>query len=221
MRNTTKYYQAVKSFRKDMRDLEAKYQTELEKLEPHKGSDYYKQQKQALDKCREMTLGELRKQHGKVFEDIFAAMEHEYAGKPMKAPTADQLATLQLLKMRDTGVTREELRQAANACKGCPAALSVLKEIAHKSGIPAGIVDNGDTMPISENLRTLRRRTSYLLGAERVDQRKEIMDNIKVSDNWEKWHIDADPTDEADALRMMGLIPDAKAFGEAVNASEE
>ena len=28
-------------------------------------------------------------------------------------------------------------------------------------------------------------------------------------------------TDEADALRMMGLIPDAKAFGEAVNASEE
>lgn len=222
MSNTGKFYQTVKDFREELRGLEAEYQSEMQKLEPHKGSAYYEKAKAALDKARELTLDELRRVYGKTFEDTFAAMEAEYANKPMIAPSADQLAMLQVLKMRDS-VTREELRQCANACKGCSVALEMLKEIAHKNNI-YGLIDDSSTPPVAETMRTLRKRASYLLGADCVGKRKEILQEIvserRTSDYWDRWLVDTDPTDEADALRLFGLVTDAPAFCAAVNAQE-
>ena len=187
MSNTGKFYQTVKDFREELRGLEAEYQSEMQKLEPHKGSAYYEKAESALSKARELTLDELRRVYGKTFEDTFAAMEAEYANKPMTAPNADQLAMLQVLKMRDS-VTREELRQAANSCKGCSVALEMLKEVAHKNKI-FGLIDDSSTPPVAETMRTLRKRTSYLLGADRVDQRKDILREIvserRTSDYWD------------------------------------
>lgn len=222
MSNTGKFFETVKDFRGELRGLEAEYQTEMQKLEVYRGSTYFEQAKAALDKARELTLDELRKVYGTTFEGIFAAMEKEYSTRPMVAPSATQLATLQVLKMRDS-VTREELRQAANACTGCSVALETLREIAHKNNI-FGLIDDSSTPPVAETMRTLRKRTSYLLGADRVDQRREILQGIvserRTSDYWDRWLVDTDPTDEADALRLFGLVTDAPAFCAAVNAQE-
>ena len=222
MSNTGKFYQTIKAFREELRGLEAEYQSEMQKLEPHKGSAYYEKAESALSKARELTLDELRRVYGKTFEDIFTAMEKEYGSKPMTAPNADQLAMLQVLKMRDS-VTREEVRQAVNACTGCAVALEMLKEIAHKNNI-YGLIDDSSTPPVAETLRTLRKRTSYLLGADCIDRRKDILREIvserRTSDYWDRWQIDADPADEADALRVFGLVTDAQAFCAAVNAQE-
>ena len=222
MTNTGKFYQTVKDFRGELRGLETEYQVEMTRLAPHKGSDYFEKAKAALDKARTLTLSELRKVYGKTFNDIFIAMDAAYATKPMTAPNADQLAMLQVLKMRDS-VTREELRQAANACKDCPAALETLKEIAHKNNI-YGLIGDNSTPSVAETMRTLRTRTSYLLGADRVDQRRAISAGVvlgnRLADDWDRWQIDTDPIDEADALRLFGLVTDAPAFCAAVNAQE-
>ena len=52
-------------------------------------------------------------------------------------PTADQLAILQALKMRDT-VTEKELARAANSCADNAMCISVINELAKKNGIIRG-----------------------------------------------------------------------------------
>lgn len=217
MKNTTKFFEAVSNYRNEMRALQKAYQREMTRLEPFKGSVYYAaHEKEANDK-RAAQLEALRNKHRPIFDGIINDMEKVYKNKPTVVPTQDQLALLQTLKLRDK-VRVEEARQAANACAGCPAALEVLKEVAHKSGImTASFLENSEAA--TPKFDILRKRTATLLSMDKVDNRREWINTGWLDDN-EKFFIDADPKDEADCLRVMGGITDTASFESSVNAAE-
>lgn len=213
MKNTTRYFEAVSNYRNEMRELEKAYQREMTRLEQFKGSEYYTAHKKKADDERTAQLEVLRNKHRPIFDGIINDMEEVYKNKPAAMPTQDQLALLQTLKLRDK-VSVEDVRQAANACTGCPAALEVLKEIAHKSGVmTAGFISDSAKPP---KLDILRNRTGLLLSLHKIDNRREWVNSGWLDDN-DKFAIDADPKDEADCLRMMGCITDAASFGDIVN----
>lgn len=213
MKNTTRYFKAISDYRNEMREMEQTYQREIARLEVFKGSEYYTAHKKKADDERAAQLEAIRNKHRPIFDGIINDMEKVYKSKPAATPTQDQLALLQTLKLRDK-VSVEEVRQAANACAGCPAALEVLKEIAHKSDVMTAGFINDSTKP--PKLDILRNRTGVLLSMHKVDNRREWINSGWLDDN-DKFAIDADPKDEADCLRMMGLVTDAASFGDVVN----
>ncbi len=213
MTNTKKFFEAIKDFRVDMRALEKEYQEKLKRLEPYQGSKGYTDGKDTLDADRSENLQNIRDVYKKRFDAILSDMETAFASKPMTPPTAEQLALLQVLKMR-TSISSEEIRRAANTLKDCPAAMQVLKEIAEKCGarltVDAGIAAS----TVTDNLQSLRRNTEQMLHRmDRVDNRAETVN----SGAFELFHLDTDPKDEADALRIFAYARDPERFSAAVN----
>lgn len=213
MTNTKRFFEAVKDFRIDMRALEKEYQQKLERLEPYRGSKGYTDGKDALDADRSENLQNIRGAYKKRFDAILNDMETAFAGKPMVPPTEEQCRLLEVLKMRTT-ISPEEVRQAANALKDCPAAMQVLKEIAEKCGarltVDAGIA----TSTVNDNLQSLRRNTEKMLHRmDRVDNRAETVN----SGAFELFRLDIDPKDEADCLRIFAFATDTTKFSTAVN----
>lgn len=74
---------------------------------------------------RQGLVEEARQKATKELYAIVDAMRQTYEEKPAKAPTQEQLAVLQALKMRDS-VSKDELREALNTVKGCPMAERVV-----------------------------------------------------------------------------------------------
>ncbi len=218
MTNTQKYYETLKEWRAGMRQLEAVYQEKLKEWEPYKGSEGYKQAIAELDKVRADGVEQARKEYGGRFKEILSSMGQAYSGKPMKAPTQDQINLLQVLKLRGSA-SADEIRRAANAMKDCPAALEALRDIARGLGVVSSIPHEITGSTMAENLQTLERRTGKMLGMKKVDDRRANA-NGYLSDSYDLFQIDTDPKDEADCMRIMGLVTDFNGFSEMVNAAE-
>lgn len=215
MTNTQKYYATLKEWREGMKELGRTYREKLIEYEPYRGSEGYDQALAELDKIRADGLEVVRKEYHARFDAIIADMERAYQSKPMTAPTTEQVNLLSALKLR-TSIGRDELRQAANALRGCPVALEALREIEKSLGVPVGITQEigGDT--VASNLRTLEKRTAQMLSLNKVDDRRTHANGL-LSDSYDLFQIDTDCVSESDCARVMGLVTDFAGFAAAVN----
>lgn len=214
MTNTEQYFNNVRGFRDGLRKINARYAPEYERLEKFKDSAHYANDKKLIDDRRNAEVDALRREYAQLNAATVASMEKAYMERPASAPTQEQLAIIQALKMRET-VGRDEIRQAANAVRGCPVAERVLEEIARKNGHALALADELSSDVVRQHLHSLRVNGATLIGKLEVpDSRREYVN----SGNYDMFRLDVDPQDEADALRIFGLVDDAPKFSAAVNA---
>lgn len=126
---TKKYYNVIKKYRDAVRDASDEYDLTLQKNAALYGSPRYAEIEREAAAKRDATLSTAKRETLDAVREVCATMRTNAKARKTVAPTAEQLAILQALKMREK-VTAGELRHAANALAGCPLALSVLDELA-------------------------------------------------------------------------------------------
>lgn len=202
MTNTERYFNSICSFRKDLQELNDRYRPEYKRLECFKDSASYTDSKRLLDDRRGKEL---------------AALRYEYDNRLLSAPTQEQLAILQALKMRDH-VSRDELRQTAINMRGCPVAERTPEEIARKSGVYLGLKQELSEDTVRQNINSLRRNGEKLVARlDEPNSRKAHVDNR----DWDMFHLDVDPANEADCLRIFALCDDPVQLAAAVNETTD
>lgn len=142
MKLSEQFHQAVQQYHTQLREITQQYENEMHGLERFKGSAGYS-------------------------EDVASAQAER--DKSLLALRQEQLATLEVLKMREK-LSRGELQMAMNSMADCPVALSVLRELGEKHEIVGmGVTVTGATMDTDQALHTidtLRRSCGTLLRGE-------------------------------------------------------
>ena len=214
MKNTQRYHQFIRDFRKAVSMANEKFDPAYKDLERYRDSEYYQEDKAKIDKARKELLDEVRQGAKKELNAIVDDMRRTYESKPSKAPTAEQLAILQALKMRDS-VSKDELREALNAVKGCPLAERVVGEIAAKHHHILGMERelSGDT--VRRSLDALKLNGDTLIA--HLEYPGEDRRAAVNRGDYTLFQLDQEPKDEADAMRIFGHVTDYQQFSEAVN----
>lgn len=177
---TKAYFEAYKSHRAGLAAIWETFDKAMKAIEPYKGSAGYDKDKAALEKSRDDAITEHNKEYGAKFTDILNGMEESVEKVALKAPTADMLAILQTLSMRQK-VERGELRQAARALRDNPLALSALDEIAVKHNMGGVRGEFGGETPTSVNrhIKALRNSASQIMALRRPNSRREMAANAQ------------------------------------------
>lgn len=213
MTNTERFFKHIQWFRKDLREIDERYQPKYDYLNRFADSESYAANKSNLDDQRKAEVDALRQETQKMISTVLDDMERAYMERPSSAPTPDQLALLQTLKMRET-IGQDELREAANSLKGCPVAERVLEEIARKNGQPMILSQELSGDEVQRHLQGLRNSAEHLISKlEHPDSRREHVN----SGEYTLFRLDVDPVDELDCLRIFGFVTDAAKFSAAVN----
>ncbi len=213
MTNTERYFKNIVWFREELREIDERYKPKYDRLERFKDSQHYAGDREVLDKQRAVEVDALRRETLARINAVVDDMERTYMERPSSAPTQDQLALLQALKMRET-ISLDELREAANALKGCPVGERVLEEIARKNGHFLALSNEISGDEVRKHLQSLRNSAEHMISRlEHVDSRRENAN----SGDYSLFRLDVDPKDEADCLRIFGFVVDAERFSKAVN----
>lgn len=130
MKNSEKFYGEIRRYLKNVAEITGEYDTTMSRAEPYKGSEAHKRieaeatakRDAAVTAEKERTLAEIRA--------VIESMREHARTRKITAPTSEQLAILETLRMRQK-ISRDELQQAANNLRDCPLALSVLQELAN------------------------------------------------------------------------------------------
>ncbi len=219
---TRHLYEAVNDHRAGLRSLHAKYDDELKRIEPYKGSDGYEKDVAKIERERKEALELFRNKQAKRFDGILEGMRESATSRPMVAPTQEELALLQALKMRES-IGKDELEQAARTLKDSPVGLSILNEIAKKNNLYGIHYGAESTASVLEHIDSLSESVKRLVALERCDSKQDMLEkaNIHSPKHTENalysFTADRDYASEEDALAYMGGVEDAKSFRDAVN----
>lgn len=155
--NTSVFFYRAMEFQHKRKSIVDDYEKRLESLKDTKGSKYYTDEIKKAEDKKDEALKALKKEYGEYFRISLDAMSKTNAARKMTPPTEEELRTLQLLKMKDKP-TEAELAAAANTLKGNATCLSVLTEIAHKSGYMRGYMGYSETkeLPVSDVEDTIK-----------------------------------------------------------------
>lgn len=121
-----------------MRFMEARseareaYLLTCRRLEQARGSQLYSDGVKAAADKRAATVREAQHRARAEATAIFEKMRKNASSISASPPSADQLALLEVLKMRET-IDREELDEAAAAMAGCSMGLAVIDDLAAKN----------------------------------------------------------------------------------------
>ena len=215
MKNTTRYLNTIMRFRSDLQDVNERLRPEYEHIGRYRDSKSYPQNKKLLDDKRNAQVDVLRREAQEQLFKIVDDMRQTYEAKPSKAPTAEQLAILQALKMRDS-VSEDELKQALNAVKGCPLAERVVGELAAKHHHVLGMERELTSDTVRRSLDSLRLNGERLISKlERPGEDRRAAVN---RGDYTMFQLDQEPKDEADAMRIFGQVTDYAQFSQAVNS---
>lgn len=217
MKNTQRYHQFICDFRKAVSMANEKFEPAYKDLERYRDSAYYQEDKAKIDKARKQLLDKVRQDAKKELNAIVDDMRRTYEQKPSKAPTAEQLAILQALKMRDS-VSKDELREALNAVKGCPLAERVVGELAAKHHHVLGMERELTSDTVRRSLDSLRLNGERLIS--KLEQPGEDRRAAVNRGDYTMFLLDQEPKDEADAMRIFGSATDYGQFSEAVNGEQ-
>jgi len=135
----------------DVETNNAKRADAIKALETYKGSEYYRQQIDALNKNHEAERIKLAKD---LQEDLINRMETMRANVRQRitaAPTADMVNTINMLRVLDN-VTPAEMRQYAITMADCPIAMKSLKQIARDMNINIQAPDADSLLNTLDNL---------------------------------------------------------------------
>ena len=134
MKNSEKYFYGVAGFIEDMAEIAATYDRAVKRLEPFKGSSGYKMEMQKAQAERDSSVQRMRETYLKQFRDVAGKMREAIDNRPLTPPTPEQAALLSILQMRES-LNKDEVVRAAQQMAGCPAALSVLDDLAKRHKI--------------------------------------------------------------------------------------
>lgn len=218
----TKYHNTVKNYRAELRAIWQTYDEKMQSFEKYKGSNGYDEEKKKAEAERNKAIKELQDRTRPVFTEIINGMKSSAVSQKIDAPTAEQLAILQALKMRDK-VSSDELHQASRTLEGNPLCLSVLDEIAAKNNYHGLVFSKESTAAILEHIKDLHDSAKRLCALEKCDSRAEMAERASVhsvnhSNNaLYSWQADKDFDTEKDAMRDFGGVADFETFSQAVN----
>lgn len=169
MKLSEQFYQAVQQYHIQLREITRQYENEMQGLERFRGSNGFEEDAKSAQAERDKATAALRQESGLRFDSILDSMAKAAQAQPMTAPTQEQLALLQALRMREH-LSRDDLECAANSMQSCPVALGVLRELAQKHELMGmGVTVAGGTMDTDSALHTigtLRRSCKTLLRGE-------------------------------------------------------
>lgn len=124
-------FDAIRSFDNLRRINRDEYLQWLKAHEAYKGSQGYSKERAAAEAKRKNADGTARKVAAEKVNGCLQRMYDNLSKVALVAPSADQVAILQVLSMK-TNVTRQELERAARSMNGNSLALSALNDIADK-----------------------------------------------------------------------------------------
>ena len=223
---TTWYFNDWCKYRNGLREIWKKYDQEAAQLEPHKGSRYYAESMEKLEKERQEAIQALRVEFRREFSVTIEGMRNSVLSRPAVPPSADQVAILSVLKMREK-VSQEELEQAARALADNDLALATLEDISSSKGVKL-CLPTTKTALVLRHIDDLADSANRLLALEKADSRRAMMDAAH-RDRWTKgvadpdafysYMQDEDVASENAVLSRFGFIKqeDIPAFQAAVN----
>ena len=154
IRNSDLFYSRAAEFQSKRKEVTDAYEKRIAELEKAKGSQLYREESEKAAQTRDAALQALQSEYREYFRISLDAMADANGKRGVTPPTAEQLAILQALKMRDS-VTQRELDRAANSCKSNALAISVINEIAKNNGILRGYHTETGEMSAEEVDRTI------------------------------------------------------------------
>ena len=137
MKNTELFFKTCKKYQDERNNINAAFEKRMQELKPMAGSEYFKSESTKAQTERDNALKALKAECGESLNGTLERMARTNRQRPMKAPTAEELNILQLLKLKDN-ISEQELESAAIALKGNPTCLSALTEIGRKAGYLRG-----------------------------------------------------------------------------------
>jgi hypothetical protein len=220
------YFRDWNRFRAGLREIWQKYDQDTAQLEAHRGSRYYTECIEKLEKERQDAIQALRAEYRREFSVTIDGMRKSILSRPAIPPSADQVAILSVLKMREK-VSQEELEQAARALADNDFALAALEDISSSKGIKLRLPTT-KTALVLQHVDDLADSANRLLALEKADSRREMTDAAHRN-RWEtgnhnpnvfySYMTDQDVSSENEVLTRFGFIKseDIPAFLEAVN----
>lgn len=140
-RITNRYTKRIYHFLKEARAVEEDYQNQLDYLKQFSDGQFGRDEVKRVRGEMAGALNGIRAQYQGKTAELISDMRKEISRKLAISPTAEQVATLQLLTMRER-LTAEEIKAVSPSLAGCPMALKALGEIVKKHelvgvGLPA------------------------------------------------------------------------------------
>ena len=184
MKLTERYFNHVKWFKDAAAEIEAEYAAAMQYADRFKGSEGYKDLKKRADDARAEALEKEKQTARKAFSEIIPAMREAVTSRKITAPTPEQLAILQALKMRNA-LTADEIRQAANNMRGCPLALSVLSDVAKEKGLTVH-VDTGEpsTDFLMKHIESLEYNAAAMLRGDSIGTSRKPETEAECLTRW-------------------------------------
>lgn len=133
MNNTLRYHDAWKAYRVAVRAARDKYTRELKRLEPYMDSKQGEKDAETAKATFEGELEAARAVARPAFKAAIDGMKDHIAAPDMRPPTAEQLAMLQALDMRDE-IDAGEIEAAARLMGSNDLALRTLRDVLMRKG---------------------------------------------------------------------------------------
>lgn len=211
-KNTTIYANTIRDFLSAAKAVEEKYQPKIAEMQKFKDSQFGRDEVQRFKAELSGALESVRERFKGKTAGIVGNMKNEIDRKLSTPPTAEQVATLQLLAMREH-LTAEELKAVVPSLAGCPMALKVLDELSHKHSL------TGLNLPTTPSEKWLNETFEALeRNAEKLFYRygkPEWTEGDFVSTLINK-RLEAGG-DDAEIIRVFGAVTDFPAFAAAVD----
>ena len=185
LKNTELFFKTVKKFQDGRNDINSTYEKRMKELERTKGSQYYVDESAKAQTARDNALKALKAECGESLNSTLERMARTNRQRPMKAPTAEELNILQLLKLKDN-ISEQELESAAIALKGNPTCLSALTEIGRKAGYLRGYNHYAESkeMSIEETEGALRQLAKNVNDFLEFDTKK----TARIAEKYQRDH---------------------------------
>ncbi len=215
MSNTSNYFSTVQKWRSGLRSINSVYDERRKNLERFKGSAGYDSDLKDLEAERAEEIKTLRVEVGSAFQSTIADMRVKAGtSRPFTAPSQEQLAILQALKMCPQ-VSLEALNRAAVSMAGNSLCLSVLDGIAQETDHNSVRYNTEpSTKEINDCIESLEKDARGMLRLNRTDCRR---DNCAPGGDITLFRIDVDPENLGDCLSRFGNVKDADGFCAAVD----
>ena len=224
MTNTRNFFETARSYREALNEAWNTFDGNMSKIERFKGSSGYNELAQKYVDERIKAVKSIQADYSNRFDAILRSMRENATSKGMKAPSTEQLALLQVLRMREH-LERDEIVQAGKALQDCPAAVAVLDEIAEKSGFYGARVGGVSTRSVMQHIDSLANATRRLIALDKPNSRREQMARASIHspdhipNALYSFTVDRDVADEREAMSFYGNVnrEDFEAFADSVN----
>lgn len=154
IKNSDLFYSRAAEYQTKRKDIVDDYEKKLARLESYKGSKGYDDDVAKATKEKDAAIEALKSEYSGYFDIAINAMREANSGRGVTPPSADQLAILQALKLRDS-VSQKELDRAANSCKDNAMSIAVINEIAKKNGYIRGYHSESGELAVEAVDRTI------------------------------------------------------------------